>query len=120
MAANPPVNTSAPAITGTPQRTYALSVTPGTWNGAGNTYAYQWQRSTDGGNTWTNISGAIDTTYTLGVADEGASVRVLVTATNLDGIATQASNATATVIAPYPPANTVAPAVSGTPERAAR
>src|SRR5208282_3621070 len=49
VAANPPVNTSAPALTGTPQRTYALSVTPGSWNGSGNTYAYQWQRSTDGG-----------------------------------------------------------------------
>ncbi len=116
VAANPPVNTSAPALTGTPQRTYALSVTPGSWNGSGNTYAYQWQRSTDGGNTWSSISGAINTTYTLGDADEGASVRVLVTASNLDGIATQASNATQ-VIAPYPPANTVPPAVSGTPER---
>ena len=35
-----------------------LTASTGTWNPAPSSYAYQWQRSTDGGNTWTNIAGA--------------------------------------------------------------
>jgi hypothetical protein len=38
-----------------------------TADGSANTY--QWQVSTDGGNTWTNISGATATTYTIASTD---------------------------------------------------
>ena len=47
------------------------------------------------------------------VADVGATVRVLVTTTNPEGSASQASDPTATVIGAGP-VNTVAPAISGT------
>ena len=44
-------------------------------------------------------------------------MRVLVTATNVDGTVELASDATALPVAPFPPANTVAPAITGTPQR---
>ena len=55
----------------------AASVTP-----ADVTKAYQWQRSTDGGSTWTNIEGATSGRYTPVAADmgENVSIRVKVTA----------------------------------------
>ena len=67
-----------------------------------------WQR--DG----VDIAGATSATYTLQPADVGKSVRVKVTATNVDGSASATSAATERVAAP--PVSTVAPAApSGTP-----
>ena len=51
----------------------AASVTP-----AEATPAYQWQRSTDGGSTWTNIEGATSGKYTPVAADMGDTVRIRV------------------------------------------
>ena len=51
----------------------AASVTP-----ASATPAYQWQRSTDGGSTWTNIDGANSGSYTPVEADMGVNVRIRV------------------------------------------
>ena len=45
------------------------------------TKAYQWQRSTDGGNTWTNIEGAPSGRYTPVAADMGENVRIRVVVT---------------------------------------
>ena len=42
------------------------------------TPAYQWQRSTDGGSTWTNIEGATSGRYTPVAADMGENVRIRV------------------------------------------
>ena len=39
---------------------------------------YQWQRSTDSGNTWKNIEGANDSRYTPTAADMGENVRIRV------------------------------------------
>ena len=49
----------------------SASVTP-----AEATKAYQWQRSTDGGSTWTNIEGATSGRYTPVAADMGENVRI--------------------------------------------
>ncbi len=54
----------------------AASVTP-----ASATPAYQWQRSTDGGSTWTNIEGATSGSYTPVAADMGENVRIRVKVT---------------------------------------
>ena len=45
------------------------------------TPAYQWQRSTDGGSTWTNIEGATSGKYTPVAADMGENVRIRVKVT---------------------------------------
>ena len=54
----------------------AASVTPTTA-----TPAYQWQRSTNGGSTWTDIDGANKGSYTPKEADMGANVRIRVVVT---------------------------------------
>ena len=54
----------------------AASVTPTTA-----TPAYQWQRSTDSGSTWTNIDGATSGSYTPVAADMGENVRIRVKVT---------------------------------------
>ena len=54
----------------------AASVTPTTA-----TKAYQWQRSTNGGSTWTNIDGATRGSYTPVAADMGENVRIRVVVT---------------------------------------
>jgi hypothetical protein len=112
---NPPVASADPAVSGTPQRSFTLAATQGTWSGAQNTYSYQWARSPDG-TTWTNISGASSASYQLTAADEGDEVRVVVTASNVDGLASAASAAT-TPIGGDPPQNTTAPSITGTAER---
>ncbi|MGH2916432.1 MAG: hypothetical protein ACRDMX_15745, partial [Solirubrobacteraceae bacterium] len=108
----PPVNTTPPAISGTPQRTFTLNLTSGSWGGVGNVLAFQWQRSADGGSSWTDIAGATSSGYTLALADEGDNVRAVVTAVNVDGTVPAVSAATAAV-AQSPPINKAVPQVTG-------
>ena len=97
-----PSNTALPAISGTAEQGLTLTASPGAWNPAGTSYAYQWQRSTDGGNTWVNIAGATLSSYTLAPADENAEIRIAVTAVNPYGEATTQSAATKPVKASPP------------------
>lgn len=91
-AATIPVNTVAPAITGTAQVGQTLTVTNGTWAGNAATYTRQWKRGA------TNV-GAGGTTYVPVVGDIGSPITCIVTATNSTGAVTATSNATANVIA---------------------
>ncbi len=76
----PPTNTAPPVITGTAAQGVVVSAGTGTWNPAGGvSFAYQWQRSADGGQTWTTISGATGSTYKLAAADVGDEVTVVLT-----------------------------------------
>lgn len=91
-AAVAPANTALPAISGTAQVGQALTASTGSWSGTTPiTYAYQWQRGTS------NISGATSASYTVQSADAGATLRVIVTATNAAGSAQATSAATAAV-----------------------
>src|SRR6266508_99091 len=95
---SPPVNTSPPTISGTPQDGQALTASPGSWSGTQPiTYADQWQRCNSSGANCAPISGATSTTYAVTSADVGSTLRVAVTATNSAGSATSSSNATAVV-----------------------
>lgn len=82
---NPPVNSVAPALSGTAQEGQTLTCSTGTWSGSP-TYTYQWKRN---GN---NITSATNSTYTLVTADVGTSIKCTVTATNFTGSATADSN----------------------------
>jgi hypothetical protein len=90
-----PESSAAPALSGMVKVGHQLTATTGSWSGAGNRYTYQWQR--ESGTTWSAISGATSPTYTLAHADSGDHIRVLVTATNPDATASEASAATASV-----------------------
>jgi Ca2+-binding RTX toxin-like protein len=95
-AFDPPVNSAAPAITGTPDVGQTLTATNGTWTGLGPmTFAYQWQNG--GGATWNDIAGANANTYVVAPSDSGKQVRLVVTASNDDGDALKESNATALI-----------------------
>ncbi|MDQ1703249.1 MAG: large repetitive protein, partial [Frankiaceae bacterium] len=109
-----PVATAPPVVSGTPMDAQTLSTTDGTWNAsAAITYSYQWQRCDSSGANCADIAGATASTYLQTPADVGSTVRVVVTATNIAGTATQTSAVTP-VVQPAPPANTVLPTVTGT------
>lgn len=90
-----PINSVAPAISGTESVGSTLTATSGTWgldalfSGGTNgtiTYAYQWTRSDDGSGTGeVDISSATSSTYTLQVADETKFIRCRVRASNTGG-----------------------------------
>lgn len=90
-----PVNTAAPAVTGTAQVGQTLSCSSGTWTGNGTiTYGYEWLR--DGA----AISGATSNSYNLQAADEGAQVSCRVTATDDDASRAALSNSLTIAAAP--------------------
>lgn len=96
--ANPmPINSVAPAITGTLEVGDVLTTTNGTWSDA-STYARQWKSSSDGNAPWANITGETGATYTLLVGDVGKFIRCDVTATNANGSNTAMSNVVGPVI----------------------
>jgi hypothetical protein len=102
------VNTVAPVISGSTTLGSVLTSTTGTWTGTPTiTYTYQWKRN------GSNIGSATNSTYTLVVADSGASITCEVTATNPFGSANATSN-TITAGTYTAPVNTVAPAITGT------
>lgn len=101
VTAAAPVNTAAPTVAGNPQTGSTLSAAPGTWTGtAPIAYAYQWQRCDGGGAACSAIAGATTSSYTLVSADAGATLRVVVTASNAGGNSTATSSATSTITAP--------------------
>jgi len=79
----PPLNTTAPSVLGTAQAGHALTATNGSWNNAPTAYARQWQRATSG--VFADIPDETGSTYALGSADVGHSIRVVVVATNAGG-----------------------------------
>ena len=78
--------TGAPAISGTAAEDQTLTANTSAiqdLDGLG-TFHYQWQRSTNGGSNWSNVS-ADQPTYTLGDADVGSILRVNVSYTDGGG-----------------------------------
>lgn len=109
-----PSNTIAPAVTPAQglKDGALVTTTNGTWAGSGPMdFTYQWQRCNSAGASCVNIVGAAEQTYRITSTEVGGTVRVLVTATNGAGTATQASLATG-IVGTNPPANDVAPVLS--------
>jgi CSLREA domain-containing protein len=77
-------------------------------------FSHQWQRSSDGGTTWSNV-GADAPTYTLGDADVGAQIRVVVGYTDGGGTAESLTSTALGPVANVNDAPTGAPAITGTP-----
>jgi surface protein len=103
-----PVNTIAPVISGTTTLGSTLSSTIGAWNGNPSpTYGYQWRRNA------VNIPSATGSTYVLVLADSGAAITCVVTATNALGSSSATSN-TITANTYAAPVNSSPPFISGT------
>lgn len=92
-----PASVSPPAISGTPQQGQTLTASPGTWSADDATFAYQWQHCDAAGANCTAIAGATAQTYVVSPSDVGATLRVVVTASNRFGAPTATSAQTATV-----------------------
>lgn len=99
-----PVNTLAPAASGTPAVGQTLSCTTGSWKGSPvPTFTFSWLR--DG----VAIPGATGSTYVVQAADQGNGVTCRVTAANKIGKASAVSN---TLIVPVPPPPPPTPVVN--------
>jgi hypothetical protein len=118
-----PVSTAEPQISGNPNVGATLSATRGGWSGAPTSYAYQWVRcplsgGRPDGSDCASIGGATTSSYVVQSGDVDRRLRVRVTASNADGSATVASNATARVRDTSQagrPRNTQLPTISGSP-----
>lgn len=120
-----PTNTRAPAITGTLRVPNVLTLSRGTWSGVPTTFAYQWFRCTTRPTTaiattpatCAAIAGATATTYRLTAADVNKFLVGRVKASNRSGIRYKFSVGTTSRILAQniAPVNTVAPAITGTP-----
>jgi hypothetical protein len=91
-----PVSTAVPTITGTAQQGQTLTASAGTWTVTA-TYGYQWQRCDATGANCADVPGATAATYAVTDADVGATLRVVVTATDRFGSAQATSLVTAVV-----------------------
>jgi hypothetical protein len=123
-AANAPTNTSAPTISGTAKEGQTLTADKGAWNGSQPIdYKFQWQRCDKNGLSCANIGGAAKTTYVLGSADVGNTVRVRVNASNKAGQTTAFSQPSGVVASstnpppPPPPGGTIPVSQVNPPER---
>jgi len=97
VKASPPVNLTAPVVTGTAQVGSKLAAGPGSWSGTKPTFGYQWQRYAAG--AWRNIASSTGGTYRASASDLGDQLRVLVTASDPDGKSTAVSVGTPAVAA---------------------
>jgi hypothetical protein len=115
-----PANTTQPAISGTATVGSTLTATQGAWTESPTSFAFQWVRCPSGGglpdgSDCAAVGGATTQAYIVSAADVGFRLRVRVTASNADGSATAASNATALVAAQsQAPVRVADPVVTGT------
>jgi hypothetical protein len=119
---NAPANSSAPTITEPAELLAGTTLTaqPGAWSVPSGTgtivYSYQWQDCNSEGANCKAIPGAHNTSYTLASGDAGHTLRVLVTASDNDGLSTAASTTTTTALpAPQSPVVTPPPSTPASP-----
>lgn len=105
LITDPPVNTVAPEVTGTPKPGNTLTCSTGTWDNNPLSYAYEWHDS----------GGVIGTgnTYDVVVGDYGEDIYCIVTATNAIGDSDPESSNSVTIIGDAPVMVTP-PVLSGT------
>ena len=101
-----PANTRPPVVSGVAEVGQTLVATNGLWTGTPPpAYTYQWQRCTAPGSC-ENIEAATGRAYQLGPGDRGATLQVVVTASNANGSASAVS-AHSTVVAAAASSSTI-------------
>jgi len=110
LAATAPVNQTPPTISGAPEDGQTLTARPGQWSGTlPIAYAYQWQRCAADGTSCGDLAGETASRYAVTAADVGATLRVVVTASNSVGSSSAASAPTAVVSGQSPSPDTTPP-----------
>jgi hypothetical protein len=98
-----PVNSKAPAVTGTPRAGETLTAHDGTWTGTPTIgFGHQWQRCDSKGNGCKSVAGATAATYVATADDVGATLRVVVAAGNWIASVSQAPSPATDVVAKAP------------------
>jgi len=93
----PPTLSAPPVVTGEPQEGSELTASDGVWTASAPVaIAYQWQRC--GPSRCADIPEAKTASYAVGLGDVGATLRVIVTASSVDGSASAASDETPTIL----------------------
>ncbi len=112
-----PVNTSIPTIGGTAAFGSTLTASAGTWTGTpAPTYTYQWEQCDASGESCSAIPGATSSSYTVQAGDVGATLDVIVTATNSSGSGQATSATTPLVGIGGGPSNSTPPSIGGSPQ----
>jgi hypothetical protein len=112
VVAQPPVDVTAPTVTGDARTGAVLTGTIGTWSPEGSFYSLQWQRVSGG--RVTDIAGATSLTYRVTASDRGAQLQLRVAAAGGDAPVLAYSARFGPIVA-QPPVATTRPAISGTP-----
>jgi hypothetical protein len=108
-----PVNVEPPTITGTARVGELLTAQNGTWENSPTEFRYRWLRCNRGGNSCVLLA-ADGKTYRVAQADVGSTLRVRVTAVNVDGSTNARSEQTEVVGSNAAPlTNTARPTISG-------
>ncbi len=114
-AASTLVNSWAPNISGTLQSGQTLTAQAGSWLGEeAISYGYQWLSCDRYGSGCENISGATESSYTLGSGNIGHALRVRASANETAGTVSQTSPATQPVTSAEGPVLETSPVVNGT------
>jgi hypothetical protein len=113
VGTNPPVNTVAPTVTGTPRDGGTLQATDGSWTGlVPFTTTYEWWRCNAAGASCSLVAGRTASSYALGHDDVGLTLRVKVIQSSAGGSTGVLSAPTGTVAA-APPSSIVPPFITG-------
>jgi hypothetical protein len=99
-----PVDVTTPAISGFAEVGQTLSVAAGEWSGSPTSASRQWARCNASGAGCAPIGGATGSSYTIGSADLGSTIRVQETVANASGIAAPAASAPSAAVASNVPA----------------
>jgi hypothetical protein len=116
----PPVDTTAPTVSGTASEHQQLSQSNGAWTNVPTGFAHQWEDCTSPTETSTcsPISGATAAGYTPTVLDIGQFVRVQEIASNAGGPGTAVLSAATAQVTPAPPTNAGPPTIGGVAQQA--
>ena len=96
---DPPVNSSAPSISGSASVGQTLTESHGVWSNIPTAYRYQWEDCDFSGQSCSAISGATGQTYALTATDAGHTIRVQEVASNSGGAGQPATSAATAVVA---------------------
>ncbi len=113
----PPVNSTAPSITGTAQQGKELTEHNGEWTNNPTGFTYLWQQCDSSGANCTTISGATTQSYIPVAGDVGHTIRVQETASNSAGPSAPATSEPTAVVKQAVPVNTKLPTITGTPQQ---
>ena len=81
-----------PEVIGTARVGETLAVDQGSWSGTEPlTFSYQWQRCDAAGDNCADIAGQTERMYALTGADQGSTIRVVVTASGPGGVVARAT-----------------------------